>query len=292
MKPSSPSLRDDLVRERLRRGPAPRRRGRPPARRTRARCAGSTRGRARGRSPCAQTYRMIVRSSNDRSVFAVPCRPWPPRPSTPALRERYDRRREEVVAIAARTVRRARLPRDLDAGPRRGDRADGGRALPLHREQGPAARAHLRPADGAAAGARRGDRGRARRRPTSSCARSCAPGRRTSRTTATTCASSSRSATCSSAASSGATCAASARRSRRSSRAAASAASATGRCASPTAAWRCARCWAWSTTRSQWFRPRGRLTAEQVADGYLELLGSGRRAAGGGGRAATRPDPT
>ena len=54
--PSSPSLRDDLVGERLGRGRAPRRRARP-------RCvgevadgaAGSARGRRRGRSPCGQT---------------------------------------------------------------------------------------------------------------------------------------------------------------------------------------------------------------------------------------------
>ena len=32
------------------------------------------------------------------------------------------------------------------------------------------------------------------------------------------------------------------------------------------------RCSAWSTTPPQWFRPRGRLTPEQIADGYVDLL--------------------
>ena len=44
-------------------------------------------------------------------------------------------------------------------------------------------------------------------------------------------------------------------------------------------AWRWWRCWGWSTTPPQWYRPRGRLTPEEIADGYLELLTGERSAA-------------
>ena len=213
---------------------------------------------------------------NDRSKFERLVRTsWLSQPPTrPALRERYDRRQREVVDTAARLFAAPGLPRDLDGRPDRGDRPRQRRALPLHREQGAAAAAHLRPADGPAARSRRDaiERGpepaaerlrllvrawmRHVERSPRPHARLPAGAARCSRPTRA-------GRTCAASASASSALVDSLLRARR---------AATAPRASPTARPRCSACSGWSTTPRSGSAPDGRLSAEQIADRWCELL--------------------
>ena len=185
-------------------------------------------------------------------------------PSSPALREKYDRRQQEVVAIAAALfARRGFQATSMDEL----SEATGLRSGGLYHYIGSKQRLLFQifqqlmdPLLEQAADIERSDAA-----PRPSCANWCARGSSTSSATSTTWPCSPRSATRSSTSPSGSRCARRATASRRSSPA----------------------CWrpSGSTDRlalfallgmvnhtATWLKPGGRLTAEQIADGYCDML--------------------